>query len=60
MQPDNMPNDDFAPAVPMPHVGYAFVLPQEMGETYSPEKGLMQGTIFPELDISMEKYGKQY
>lgn len=43
-----------------PAVGYAYVLPQELGEIYSPEKALLRGTVFPVLDISMEKYGKQY
>ncbi len=51
---------DLTASTPMPRVGYAYVPMQVMGETYDPEKGLNQGTIFPELDIPMEKYGKQY
>lgn len=51
---------DFTVSTPMPKVGYAYVPMQVMGETYSPGEGLSQGTIFPELDIPMEKYGKQY
>lgn len=51
---------DLTASTPMPRVGYAYVPMQVMGETYDPEKGLTQGTIFPELDIPMEKYGKQF
>ncbi len=51
---------DFTAATPMPRVGYAYVPMQVMNETYEPSKGLIRGTIFPELDIPMEKYGKQY
>lgn len=51
---------DLSASTPMPRVGYAYVPMQVMGETYDPEKGLNRGTIFPELDIPMEKYGKQY
>lgn len=47
-------------STPMPRVGYAYVPMQSMDETYEPEKALLRGTIFPELDIPMEKYGKQY
>ena len=47
-------------ANPMPKVGYAFVPMQTMGETYLPAKSLMRGTLFPELDITMEEYGRQY
>lgn len=54
------PNDDYTRATPMPRVGYAYVPMQMMEETYAPDKALMQGTIFPELDIPMDKYGKQY
>lgn len=51
---------DLSGATPMPRVGYAYVPMQSLNETYPPEKALMQGTLFPELDISMEEYGKQY
>ena len=44
---------DLTASTPMPRVGYAYVPMQVMGETYDPEKGLTQGTIFPELDIPM-------
>ncbi len=47
-------------STPMPRVGYAYIPMQSMDETYDPEKALLRGTIFPELDIPMEKYGKQY
>lgn len=39
-------------------VGYAYVPVQEMDETYCPLTGLMQGTIFPELDLNINEYGK--
>lgn len=39
-------------------VGYAYVPVQVLNDTYSPSKGLMQGTIFPELDLTIEEYGK--
>lgn len=45
---------------PRPMIAYAFVLPQTLGETYTPEKGLVRGTIFPELDIPYGKYGNQH
>lgn len=40
-------------------VAYAYVPVQELGETYDAHKGLMRGTIFPELDLPMEVYGKE-
>lgn len=40
-------------------VGYAYVPVHELGETYEPRKGLSRGTIFPELDLPMEVYGKE-
>lgn len=51
---------DFTNSTPMPRVGYAFVPMQAFEETYDPQKALMRGTVFPELDIPMDKYGKQY
>ncbi|MBQ7976047.1 MAG: spore coat associated protein CotJA [Clostridia bacterium] len=39
-------------------VGYGYVPIQTLGETYAPAKALMQGTIFPELDLTIEEYGK--
>lgn len=32
-------------------VGYAYVVPQIMGETYEPMTALKNGTMFPELNI---------
>ena len=40
----------------MPRVGYAFVVPQMLNETYSLCEALEAGTLFPELNISMEEY----
>ncbi len=39
-------------------VGYGYVPVQIMENVYSPEEGLMRGTIFPELDLTIEEYGK--
>lgn len=39
-------------------VGYAWVPPQEMKETYSPEEALSRGTMFPELDLPLGVYEK--
>lgn len=39
-------------------VGYAYVPWHMMNQTYSSNDALMQGTIFPELDLSMKEYGK--
>ncbi len=41
---------------PMKKVGYAFVPVQNLEKVYSPCKALKAGTIFPELDITMEEY----
>ncbi len=40
-------------------VAYAYVPVQRLDEVYTPAKGLTRGTIFPELDLPMEVYGKQ-
>ncbi len=37
-------------------VGYAYVPNQRMDKLHSPAKALRVGTIFPELDITMEEY----
>lgn len=37
---------------------YGYVPVQEMEEVYDDCTGLMQGTIFPELDLNMCEYGK--
>ena len=39
-------------------VGYAYVPVQILDEIYSVSKALPQGTIFPELDLSIDEYGK--
>ncbi len=39
--------------------GYAYVPEQKLMQTYNSEKGLERGTIFPELDLPMDIYGKQ-
>ena len=37
-------------------VGYAFVVPQIMGETYEPQTALKNGTMFPELNMPFGTY----
>lgn len=37
-------------------VGYAYVPFQKLGRVYTPEKAMVQGTIFPELDIGIGEY----
>ncbi len=37
-------------------VGYAYVPFQKLGRVYTPEKAMVQGTIFPELDIGLGEY----
>ncbi len=37
-------------------VAYAYVPMQKMNELYRPEVGLIEGTIFPELNIPMPEY----
>lgn len=37
-------------------VAYAYVPIQQLGELYSAEEGLIQGTLFPELDIPPREY----
>lgn len=39
-------------------VGYGYVPWQMIGEVYKPEKGLNEGTVFPELALTIEEYGK--
>lgn len=39
-------------------VGYGYVPVQEMQEVYDASKALTQGTIFPELDLDINEYGK--
>ena len=39
-----------------PRVGYAFVPVQQLGKVYNPKRALMEGTIFPELNITTSEY----
>mgnify|MGYP002772635428 CR=1 FL=1 len=36
--------------------GYAYVPPQRMDKVYPPNKALQAGTIFPELNITIDEY----
>lgn len=36
--------------------GYAYVPVQHLDKVYSPNKALKAGTIFPELNITIEEY----
>lgn len=37
-------------------VGYAFVPFQKLGKVYTPERAMQQGTVFPELDLTIGEY----
>lgn len=37
-------------------VGYAYVPIQRLEKIYSPSKAMRVGTVFPELDITLEEY----
>lgn len=39
-------------------VGYAYVPSQIFGKTYTAEQGLSNGTMFPELNLNIDEYGK--
>ncbi len=39
-------------------VGYGYVPWQTMGNVFRPEKGLSEGTVFPELALTIDEYGK--
>ncbi|MBQ8791093.1 MAG: spore coat associated protein CotJA [Ruminiclostridium sp.] len=47
-------------SIPIPRivhrVGYAHVPYQKLGKLYSPEKAMISGTIFPELDLKIDEY----
>lgn len=36
--------------------GYAYVPPQKLDKVYSPNKALKAGTVFPELDLTIDEY----
>lgn len=37
-------------------IGYAYVPIQRMDKVFSPNKAMRVGTIFPELDITIDEY----
>lgn len=37
-------------------VGYSFIVPQIMDETYDPQTALCNGTMFPELNMPLGSY----
>lgn len=39
-------------------IGYGYVPVQELREVYDPEIAFMRGSMFPELDININEYGK--
>ncbi len=48
----------YCPAKGCGCVGYAYVPVQYLDEVYSPCEGLENGTIFPELHLTIDEYGK--
>ncbi len=51
-----MEHNECCTAAVMEKVGYAYVPFQKLGRVYTPERAMMQGTIFPELDIGIGEY----
>ena len=52
-----MRKEDFMDSIKYPkRPAYAYVPFQRMEKVYSPAKALKAGTIFPELNISLEDY----
>lgn len=41
---------------PKKEVGYAYVPVQKLDKVYSPNAALRNGTIFPELNITIDEY----
>lgn len=39
-------------------VGYAYVPVQTLCKTFSPDQALMCATLFPELSLTIDEYGK--
>lgn len=39
-------------------VGYAYVPVQELDSVYSVDSAIRSGTLFPELDLNIDEYGK--
>ena len=39
-------------------VGYGYVPPQQLSQVYCAEDALKNGSIFPELVLTIEEYGK--
>ncbi len=37
-------------------LGYGYVPFQQLGKLYSPEAALKNGTVFPELNLTIEEY----
>ena len=47
----------YCPTKPCLCVGYAYIPPQILNDIYPACEGLYNGTIFPELELSMCEYG---
>lgn len=41
---------------PRKRVGYAYVPEQELERVYAPDDALANGTVFPELNITIDEY----
>ena len=53
----NCPDTQCANFCPDAPLGYSYVPMQTcIGKVYSPQKALMAGTIFPELNITINEY----
>ena len=55
---NNNSNNNSMPQHQCGCVGYAYVPSQIFGKTYTAEQGLSNGTMFPELNLNIDEYGK--
>jgi hypothetical protein len=37
-------------------VGYAYIVPQKLSAVFAPKRALAEGTVFPELAITIAEY----
>lgn len=61
MENNNGTNKPSYPSCPYPNcgcVGYGFVPVQQLNCVYETDTALDSGTLFPELDLTIDEYGK--
>lgn len=55
---ETKPTAPFCPYSPCGCLGYGYVPEQKLNCTYDACTALEQGSLFPELNLSIEEYGK--